>query len=174
MRKALVIVDMQNDFVTGSLGTKEAQQIIPNILKEMKSDEYEKIYVTQDTHNQNYLQTQEGKNLPVEHCIYQSKGWEIIPEMQEELQKTELPVCYIEKPSFGTSQLSEMICKDGFDEVVFVGVCTGICVISNAILLKAADQDVVVYVKADCCACVTPETHKAALTVMETCQIHVI
>lgn len=180
--KVLVVVDMQNDFVTGSLGTKEAQAIVPNVKK--KIDEAVKngdlIVFTRDTHFENYLETMEGKKLPVEHCIHKSKGWEI--------HKSLTPGKYdkwdvTDKYTFGDRRLDHYIYEfatdefESFDkvtEIELVGLCTDICVVSNALLLKAAFYDTCeISVDATCCAGVTPETHEAALKTMEMCQINV-
>ena len=167
MKKTLVVVDMQNDFITGSLGTKEAQAIVSNVKDKIKEylDNGAQVIFTQDTHFSNYLETQEGKNLPVEHCIKDTWGWEICKEV-------DVPDCeHIEKLTFGAKELYTHI--DG-DEVELVGLCTGICVLSNAILLKAFDTELKVTVDASCCACVTPESHNTALDAMALCQVNII
>lgn len=166
--KILIIVDMQNDFVTGSLGTKEAKKIIPNIKKKIQeySSRGDIIIFTRDTHDTDYLQTQEGKVLPVEHCIYPTNGWEIVDELKT-------PDCtYVNKSSFGWLHWGEFDFKN--KEVELVGVCTDICVISNALILKASFPEIKITVDASCCAGVSPEKHKAALDVMKSCQINVI
>lgn len=165
-RKTLIVVDMQNDFITGSLGTEEAQAIVPNAKK--KIVEYhsrgDKIIFTRDTHNENYLQTNEGKKLPVKHCIYGTNGWKIVNDL-------EVPECqYIDKPTFGWSRWENRV----FEEVELIGLCTDICVVSNALILRAVFPDIEITVDASCCAGVTPETHKAALITMKMCQINVI
>lgn len=177
--KVLVVVDMQNDFITGSLGTPEARGIVPNVKKKIeeaiKNDDL--IVYTRDTHSPNYLKTREGKKLPVEHCIYKTDGWQIPEEL--------LPVFTYEnahvfdKPTFGLKSLPQHIsdllryAKD-CDEIELVGLCTDICVVSNALLLKAHFyEDYDISVDATCCAGVTPETHEAALKTMEMCQINV-
>lgn len=166
--KTLIVVDVQNDFVTGSLGTKEAEAIIPKVKK--KIEEYvsrgDQIIFTRDTHFENYLQTNEGKHLPVEHCIFESKGWEIVEGVEPE----HYPVKYINKESFGWNRWNER----KFEEVELIGLCTGICVISNALILKANFPEIEITVDASCCACVTPESHRAALDTMKLCQINVI
>lgn len=167
MKKTLVVVDMQNDFITGSLGTKEAQAIVSNVKDKIKEylDNGAQVIFTQDTHFSNYLETQEGKNLPVEHCIKDTWGWEICKEV-------DVPECrHIEKLTFGAKNLPTYI--EG-DEVELVGLCTGICVLSNAILLKAFDTELKVTVDASCCACVTPESHNTALDAMALCQVNII
>jgi len=172
MKKILVVVDMQNDFITGSLGTKEAQAIVKPIAKlvdNFKGD----ILFTQDTHYDNYLSTQEGKNLPVIHCIKDTEGWEIVPEIN-----TIDKVCF-SKSSFGCPELSNWIFYERkkmykkLDEIILCGVCTGICVIANAVLLKTVFPEIKITVLKDYCACVTPESHKNALEAMKLLQINI-
>lgn len=164
--KTLIVIDMQNDFVTGSLGTKEAQAIIPNVKK--KIQEYvnrgDQIIFTRDTHYSNYLETQEGKMLPVEHCIYDTEGWEIVDELEV------MNCIYVNKTSFGWDGWLKL----NYEEIELIGVCTDICVISNALILKAQFPEVKITVDASCCAGVTPGLHEAALKVMKSCQINVI
>ena len=165
MKKTLIIVDMQNDFIDGSLGTKEAQAIVGNVKK--KIGEYEargdEIIFTRDTHQENYLDTSEGKKLPVKHCIYGTKGWEIAAGLETS------DCIRIDKPTFGFTGWKE---RD-FGEIEIIGLCTDICVVSNALILKAMFPDVEITVDAACCAGVTPETHRAALETMKMCQIRV-
>lgn len=169
MKKLLIVVDMQNDFVTGSLGTKEAQQIVPAVIGKVK--QYQKagddIVFTRDTHSENYLETQEGKKLPVKHCIQGTLGWEIIDELKPYAE------CVFNKPTFGSTGLAEYVVKEGYQEIELIGLCTDICVVSNALLLKANLLDAELSVDAECCAGVTPETHQAALQTMKMCQITV-
>ncbi len=164
--KTLIVIDMQNDFVTGSLGTKEAQAIVPNVKK--KIQEYvnrgDQIIFTRDTHYSNYLETQEGKMLPVEHCIYDTEGWEIVDELEV------MNCIYVNKTSFGWDGWLKL----NYEEIELIGVCTDICVISNALILKAQFPEVKITVDASCCAGVTPGLHEAALKVMKSCQINVI
>mgnify|MGYP005762164577 CR=1 FL=1 len=166
--KALIVVDMQNDFITGSLGTKEAQAIVPNVKKKIQKyvDHGDQIIFTRDTHDTGYLKTQEGKMLPVEHCIYPSNGWEIV----DGIDIPHYP--HINKHSFGWKLWNGL----GFDfeEIELIGVCTDICVISNALILKAQFPEVKITVDASCCAGVTPELHESALKVIRSCQINVI
>ena len=166
--KTLIVIDMQNDFISGSLGTKEAQAIVPNVKK--KIEEYksrgDEIIFTQDTHYENYLETNEGKHLPVEHCIVNTNGWEIADGL--EVEKCQ----YIHKPTFGWMHWDWN--DYSFKEVELVGLCTDICVVSNALILKAQFPNANITVDASCCAGVTPEKHKAALEVMKSCQINVI
>lgn len=175
MKKVLIVVDMQNDFIDGALGTKEAQAIVDNVVKRIKDYEDHTVIATKDTHGEDYLNTSEGKHLPVPHCIKGTKGWEIRDEVAEELKKTDAKV--IEKPTFGSEQLAEylgeMAQKEEL-EMELVGLCTDICVVSNVLLLKAKMPESVIKVKEDCCAGVTVESHKAALLTMKMCQIEII
>lgn len=169
MRKLLAVIDMQKDFVFGALGTKEAQAILPAVLAEIEKARAEgtEIVFTRDTHADNYLSTQEGKNLPVPHCIKGTDGWQIV----EDLHSGER---VFDKPVFGSMELAEFVEKQGFDEVTFIGVCTDICVVSNALLVKAKCPETKVRVKEKACAGVTPETHAAALVTMRSCQVEVM
>lgn len=170
--KVLLVIDMQNDFIDGALGTKEAVAIVPNVIKKIK--EFDGVvYATRDTHEENYLDTQEGKNLPVKHCVRGSKGWQIQKDIQA-LLKTEP----IDKPTFGSVKLGELLVKENekekIESITLVGLCTDICVISNAMIAKANLPEVPIYVDAACCAGVTPESHERALAAMGPCQIHVV
>ena len=175
--KILVVVDMQNDFIDGSLGTKEAQAIVDNVVNEIKFGQYDEIYVTKDTHKPEYLTTREGKFLPVEHCIYGTNGWDLNLKIAKALLHYGRIVHFINKPTFGSEQLVNKL-KHTVDEVndsiTFVGLCTDICVVSNVLMVKAALPEINIYVKADCCAGVTPEKHEAALETMRSCQIEII
>ncbi|MCL2080504.1 MAG: cysteine hydrolase [Oscillospiraceae bacterium] len=167
MKKALIVIDMQNDFVDGALGSGRARAIVPAV--RAKIAEYagrgDLIIFTRDTHTANYLQTQEGRNLPVEHCIAGTRGWEIYDGLDNE------GCLYIDKPSFGWCGWTYPL--DGA-EIELVGLCTGICVVSNALILKAAYPEAVITVDASCCACVSEESHRAALLTMRMCQVNVI
>ncbi len=170
--KVLLVIDMQNDFIDGALGTKEAVAIVPNVIKKIK--EFDGVvYATRDTHEENYLDTQEGKNLPVKHCVRGSDGWQIQKDIQA-LLKTEP----IDKPTFGSAKLGELLVKENekekIESITLVGLCTDICVISNAMVVKANLPEVPIYVDAACCAGVTPESHERALAAMGPCQIHVL
>lgn len=169
MKKLLVVVDMQNDFVTGCLGTKEAQAITGAVADYVKDFDGEIVF-TRDTHGEDYMETQEGKKLPVPHCIKGSEGWEIVPELQPCAQKARV----FDKPTFGSTELAKYVQDGGFDEVTLIGVCTGICVMSNAMLIKAFAREVPVKVIAKLCACVTPDTHETALNAMATCQVEIV
>ena len=170
MQEILVVVDMQNDFVTGPLGTPEARTILPKVAEKVKNFPG-RVLFTRDTHEENYLESREGKALPVPHCIRGTRGWEICPEL-ETLRKEE-PV---DKPTFGSTGLGEVLrAADQYGEkigkITLVGVCTDICVISNALLLRAFLPDAEIAVDPACCARVTPESHQTALRAMKACQI---
>ena len=165
-KKTLIVIDMQNDFVHGVLGTAEAVAIVEKVRAKINKyhEEGHQIIFTRDTHTENYMNTNEGKHLPVEHCIEGTEGWQIVDGL-------EVPGCiYVDKPTFGWTYWDEMDMGD----IELVGVCTGICVVSNALILKAEFPEKNISVDASCCACVTPESHKAALTTMKMCQINVI
>ena len=167
--KYLIVVDMQTDFIDGSLGTPEAVAILPYVKEKIENFDG-KVLFTRDTHAPDYLSTQEGRNLPVEHCIKGTDGWQIHPSL-EPLRKTEA----IDKPTFGSTALMELLKKEGnVESLEFIGLCTDICVISNAILAKANFLEVPVTVDAKCCAGVTPASHKNALEAMKMCQIKVV
>ena len=165
MKKTLIVVDMQNDFIDMALGTKEAVSIVPAV--KAKIDEYVKsgneIIFTRDTHEENYLDTNEGKHLPVPHCIKGTKGWEIADGLYIDGCKI------IDKPNFGWQNWD----KENFEEVELVGLCTDICVVSNALIIKATHPEIKVSVDSSCCAGVTPESHEAALKTMAMCQVEV-
>lgn len=167
--KTLIVIDMQNDFIDGALGTPEAQTIITKVKKKIEEydDREDAIVFTRDTHLENYLDTHEGKNLPIKHCIMNTHGWQVADGL-------ELPYCrYINKPTFGWVGWRRLDFEDD-DEIEIVGLCTDICVVSNALILKAVFPKINITVDASCCAGTTPENHKAALQVMKCCQINVI
>ena len=170
--KYLIVVDMQNDFITGSLGTKEAEAILPKVIDKVKDFDGTVIY-TKDTHGKDYMTTQEGKNLPVEHCIEGTWGWELAGEL-EVLSK---PNKVFNKPTFGSLELAKYLVeeneKETIEEIELCGLCTDICVISNAFVIKASLTEVPVSVDASCCAGVTPESHLNALAAMKMCQVAV-
>lgn len=171
MTKILIVVDMQNDFVDGSLGTPEAQRILATVIREIRDPRYEMVYATMDTHPQNYLETFEGKNLPVVHCVKGTKGWQINPLVLQELDKRKAVL--VEKPTFGSVDLVHAMQKIQPEDITLIGLCTDICVISNALMLRAAMPDVPIHVISDACAGVTPQKHDAALLVMSSCQIDI-
>ena len=174
MHNILIVVDVQNDFVDGSLGTKEAVSIIPNVCSKIKNFEGD-IYVTKDTHFDNYLSTSEGKKLPVEHCVKESDGWQLNEDVERALSDKEYTI--IEKNSFGSLELPDIIRQkySNLDfQIEIVGLCTDICVVSNALILKANFPENEIKVDASCCAGVTVESHNASLLTMKMCQIDVI
>ena len=168
----LVVVDMQNDFIDGALGTAEAKKIVPQVAEKIRRFDG-RVFATRDTHSEDYLDTLEGKNLPVKHCIRGTKGWEICPEIGALL--TEEPV---DKVTFGSVALGERMKayheEEGIESVTLVGLCTDICVISNAMIIKANLPEVPVVVDAACCAGVTEESHRQALAAMKVSQIAVV
>ena len=171
----LIVVDMQTDFVNGALGTKEAVKIVPYVVGRVVDgiNRGEQILFTRDTHGEAYLETQEGKNLPVPHCIRGTEGWEIIPQLTEYAEGRTI----VDKPTFGSDELGRMLAalheQDHIEKITLIGLCTDICVISNALLIKAFLPEVPVAVDAACCAGVTPESHATALAAMQVCQITV-
>lgn len=170
MRKVIVVIDMQNDFIDGALGTKEAQVMLPHLVAKLEREKDALLIFTQDTHSKNYMETQEGRNLPVPHCIKPEKGWEIAPSLQPFVKKA---AAVIEKPAFGSLELPKAVAKLQPDEVELVGLCTDICVISNAMILKTAFPELPVAVDASCCAGVTPTSHDNALQAMKMCQVDI-
>lgn len=170
----LIVVDMQNDFVTGSLGTKEAQAIVLQTVKKAEAFEGTVLF-TLDTHGEDYLQTQEGKRLPVKHCIEGTKGWDLIPPFKEVQEKKNARI--FKKKTFGSVELAQYLAdiheKTPISSIELIGLCTDICVVSNALLIKAYLPEVPILVDASCCAGVTPGSHEAALQTMECCQIQV-
>ncbi len=171
MKKVLVVVDVQNDFVDGALGTKEALGIIPSVVEEINKD-YDQIYVTYDTHENNYLETLEGKYLPVEHCIKDTKGWQLNTEVQNALNSKNY-IC-VEKPTFGSYALVQYLTAYQPSEITLVGLCTDICVISNALLLRAALSNTTINVIEKACAGVTVDKHLSAIEVMKSCHINIL
>ena len=170
MKKLLVVIDMQNDFVDGSLGTEEAMKIVPEVqarIEQHKSEGQEVVF-TMDTHYDNYLETLEGKNLPVEHCKKETEGWQLCSPLSGYEGKR------FEKPTFGSVELAAYARDKDYDSIELVGLCTDICVISNALLLKAVLPGTPIRVRASCCAGETPQSHRNALEAMKMCQIEVI
>ena len=165
----LIVVDMQNDFINGSLGTKEAELIVSNVVDKAKNFNGDIIF-TRDTHFDNYLSTQEGKNLPVEHCIKDTIGWQIHKDLLPYVKNPP-----IDKITFGSSELISVLKKyKDISSITLVGLCTDICVVSNAIVVKAFFPEIPLMVDASCCAGVTPQSHNNALSVLKTCQVKVI
>ena len=168
--KTLIVVDMQNDFIDGALGTKEAVAIVPNVKN--KIAEYiangDKVLYTRDSHNEDYMETNEGKHLPVKHCVIGSHGWKVADEVEDNDCE------HIDKPNFGWTGWYDYYPELAMGEIELVGLCTDICVVSNALILKAMFPETKISVDASCCAGVTPESHNAALLSMKMCQIEVI
>ncbi len=174
MKHILIVVDMQKDFVDGALGTAEAVAIVGRAAKKINEFNGD-VLVTYDTHFENYMQTAEGGKLPVPHCIKGTEGWELDPNIAKALAGK--PFTKVEKTTFGSKELPDHVEKvvgsEDFD-ITLIGLCTDICVVSNALILKANFPEKEIYVDAACCAGVTPETHNAALTTMKMCQINII
>ena len=171
----LIVVDMQNDFIDGALGTKEAEAIVDAAAERIRAAREAgwKILATLDTHGEQYLETAEGRKLPVPHCIRGTKGWELNPVIREALGDAIL----VEKPTFGSIRLPEILKAEGAGAqptIELLGLCTDICVVSNALLLKAHFPEGTIGVRAGCCAGVTPERHQAALETMASCQIDIL
>lgn len=175
MNNILVVVDMQNDFVDGALGTKEAQAIIPAAVQKIKNFKGTVLY-TQDTHQSDYLTTQEGRLLPVLHCVENTPGWQLAPSIQS-LQTKNKSKVFI-KNTFGSKDLAHYLQtlhqKEPIDSIELIGICTDICVISNALAIKAFLPETPIKVDAKCCAGVTPLSHVNALNAMKMCQINVV
>ncbi len=173
--EVLIVVYMQNDFLDGALGTKEAQEIVPKVVEKIKNFDG-KVFYTRDTHEENYLETLEGKNLPIRHCIRGTEGWKFAPQIAELC-----PEDVLNKPSFGSIDLGYTINEyrrtlrvvkgDRVTDITLIGLCTDICVVSNAMILKAFFPEKPIIVDASCCAGTTPENHKNALSAMKQCQI---
>ena len=170
MQKFLIVVDMQNDFIDGALGTAEAVAIVPNVKKKIESFDGRVVF-TRDTHGENYLASREGGMLPVEHCIVGSDGWQIRTELAAARPGADI----IDKPTFGSAELGEFLRRENKREpisgITLIGLCTDICVISNALLIRAFLPEVPITVDAACCAGVTPQSHNTALSAMKGCQI---
>ena len=166
-KKLLAVIDMQNDFITGALGNAQCRAVVSNVVKKVNHTDADIVY-TLDTHGEDYPDTQEGRKLPVKHCIKGTPGWELIPELEHIQEKT-----HFEKNTFGSTGLAEWIRKQEYTEVELIGVCTDICVISNAMTIKAFNPEVEISVDAGCCAGVTPQSHKTALDAMRGCQIRI-
>lgn len=170
MRKVLVVVDMQNDFIDGALGTAEAVAIVPKVAEKIKNFDGTVLY-TRDTHEENYMETQEGRNLPVPHCIRGTEGWQIRTELQQAGAEV------VDKPTFGSrilaEKLVEMNREEAIESITLIGLCTDICVISNAFVIKAFLPETQIIVDSSCCAGVTAESHERALEAMKVCQIAV-
>ena len=172
MKKVLVVVDMQKDFVDGALGTKEAVAIVDAVVEKVKTFDGEVIF-TRDTHFDNYMETQEGANLPVPHCVKDTEGWDLIPELKAFCEEMKCKV--YDKPTFGSTELAAdlkaLYDAGELESVELIGICTDICVVSNALLIKAFMTELPVSLDSSCCAGVTPEKHESALETMRSCQV---
>ena len=170
MKEVLIVIDMQKDFLTGALANANEKTVTKNVKKKIQSwrNAGKEILFTRDTHGENYMQTQEGKILPVPHCIKNTDGWQIVEGLNEPTDKV------FDKPTFGSVELATYVQAGGYDRVELVGVCTDICVVSNAILIKAFCPETVVAVDGACCAGVTQESHDAALKTMAACQVELV
>lgn len=173
MKKALIVIDMQNDFITGVLGNNECRAVVPHVVKRVQDavEEGMDIIFSQDTHQEDYLSTQEGKKLPVPHCIQNTEGWKIIPELAETAAQRGI---VFTKETFGSRAIAEYIKAHHYDEVELVGVCTDICVISNAMVIKAFAPELEIFIKESCCAGVTPQSHETAIEAMKACQMNIV
>lgn len=170
MKKLLIVVDMQNDFISGTLGTPQAQQILPAVKAKIENCKKggRQVIFTRDTHSTDYLNTQEGKYLPLVHCVEGTWGHCIAEELDLESSQV------FDKPNFGSLELARLVAQGDYDEVELCGLCTDICVVSNALILKAQVPETPVTVDARCCAGVTDESHRAALLTMKMCQVNII
>ena len=169
MKNVLIVVDMQNDFIDMALGTAEVPLTVGPVVRLIRDEKYDTVIATMDTHGEDYMDTYEGKHLPVIHCVKDTEGWQINPKVKKALEERNALV--IEKPTFGSEKLIELLKEEKPESVTFCGLCTDICVISNALMARAALNGTPMYVYKDACAGVTPEKHKAALEVMASCQI---
>ena len=173
--KVLIVVDMQKDFIDGSLGTPEAPAIVPDVAAKIAAYPPEAVYATRDTHTPDYLSSCEGRHLPVVHCVAGTPGHALHPQIAAALAQV-APDHILDKPTFGSMELAARLrplAEEGPLEIELVGLCTGICVLSNAILLKAAFPEAEISVDAACCACVSPQAHDTALAAMKLCPITV-
>jgi len=170
MKKLLIVVDMQNDFITGALGSGRAEKILPRVKEKIEQykENGDEIVFTRDTHNEDYLETQEGRNLPVVHCIRGTEGQEIASGLDTDGRVV------IDKPSFGSLELADQISEGEYGEIEICGLCTDICVVSNALILKARMPETMITVDAGCCAGVSEESHEAALLTMRMCHVNIV
>ena len=179
MNKILIVIDAQNDFIDCALGSDEAIKAIPNIVKKIENDGYDCIITTRDTHAVDYLDTREGKNLPVEHCVFGTEGWQINWDVMNAIKQATKSYFNVDKPTFGSYKLVDMVTRISENweslDIDVIGFCTDICVVSNVLMLKAKLYEKAnITVDAECCAGVTPEKHRAALEVMKSCQVNVV
>lgn len=173
MKKALLVIDMQNDFITSVLGNNECRAVVPQVVKRVQEaiEEGTDLIFSQDTHQEGYLTTQEGRKLPVPHCIKDTDGWEIIPELAETAVRKGI---VFTKETFGSTTIAEYVKAHNYDEVELIGVCTDICVISNAMIIKAFNPELEIFIRESCCAGVTPQSHQTAIEAMKACQINIL
>ncbi|MCL2197555.1 MAG: cysteine hydrolase [Defluviitaleaceae bacterium] len=169
--KVLIVVDMQHDFIDGAIGTAEAVGIVPNVVRRLQNSRDELVIFTQDTHGSDYLSTPEGKKLTVPHCIKGTKGWEIHPDVLNACKSEKI---IFQKPVFGSVEMVEFLKEKNPSEIEILGLCTDICVVSNAIMLKNVLPTAKINVNQSCCAGVTPRSHREALNTMKMCQIDII
>ena len=185
MKYILIVIDMQNDFLTGSLANYDAERVTKNVVEKIQSQKWDRMFFTLDTHYENYLETSEGKYLPVEHCIHGSRGWKIDSDVFNATRSAVYDFDIVEKPTFGSTELAKEVEKairemediESGVEITIVGVCTDICVVSNALILKENNfirENAKIVCDASCCSGLSEEKHKAALEVMKSCQIEVI
>lgn len=179
--RILMVIDAQNDFITGALGNKECEATVPKIVETIRSGKYDMVFLTMDTHDENYMNTQEGKKLPVPHCIRNTEGWQINDDVMDAVSKSfkSTKIFIVEKPTFGSidlvSKYKNIQMMFGTDvEIDYVGFCTGICVLSNVTIAKAALPEAKICVIEDACACVTPKTHQTAIEAMKLIQIDML
>lgn len=170
MKKALIVIDMQNDFVFDALGSADAQEILPNVIKRVEKAraDGEQVIFTRDTHDSDYSTTQEGRKLPISHCVKGTHGWAICDGLYQ------LGDVVFDKPVFGSTELAKYLQQQSFDSVEFIGVCTDICVVSNVLLAKAVCLQTEIFVRENCCAGLSKDKHKAALETMRSCQVTVL
>jgi len=174
MKKVLLVVDMQNDFIDGSLGTDEARSMLDGAVDKVRSyiDAGVDVVFTMDTHGEDYLNTQEGRKLPVCHCIAGTEGWEMPAELRKLADDSSSVI--MEKDTFGNIEVADYLASEGYDEIEIIGLCTDICVISNALIIRSRMPEASVRLDASCCAGVTPGSHEAALAAMRMCQVEVV
>ena len=173
MKKLLIVVDMQNDFIDGSLGSPDAQKVVGPVVREIEGD-YDEIILTMDTHGENYLETYEGRHLPVVHCVKGTEGWQINDEVMQAVMSSGKKSTVIEKPVFGSYDLIRHIdeIKDDVESITLVGLCTDICVVSNAMLVRSRYVNTPIYYVEDAMAATSPENQAATIKVMNACQIY--
>lgn len=175
--KILFVIDMQNDFIDGALGTKEAKEIVPNVVKKIKEAKDKLVIATYDTHKEDYLNTLEGLKLPVLHCIHKTEGWQLNKDVENALNDCPIVDKRL-KLTFGYTEwnkvIKEFVDEKDIEEIEICGLCTDICVVSNALILRALYRNIPIKIDSKCCAGVTLETHEAALKTMQMCQIDII